>query len=72
METKMKVAEEAKESLLKKAGSVIEKIKEKGEELASKAKESEQVEKGKEKLDSLKAETKNLINKVTEKLPGKS
>lgn len=76
METKMKVPEEEKESLVKKAGSVIEKTKEKWgekeEELISEAKKSEVVEKAKEKLGGLKEEAKSLVSNLTEKVPGKS
>lgn len=75
MEEKMKVAEDTKDTLLKKAGTafegVKEKVEEKTEDLVKKIKESELAEKAKEKLGDLKEGTKNLVNKVVDKFPGK-
>jgi hypothetical protein len=58
MENKTNIAPEKKESLLKKAGDVVENVKEKVEEkttqLVNKVKESPLVEKAKDKLADLK------------------
>ncbi|MDP4262565.1 MAG: hypothetical protein Q8941_08545 [Bacteroidota bacterium] len=75
MEEKMKVPQGTKETLLSKAGTVTENVKEKvkgkAEELVSKAKESELAEKAKGKLGNLKEGAKDLLNKVADKFPGK-
>lgn len=75
METKIKVPESTKDTLLKKAGGTFEKVKEKVETKAEgfihKAKESELAGKAKEKLGDLKEGTKSFINKVSDKFPGK-
>lgn len=69
--TNVKVPEDTKETLLTKAGAVFETVKEKGEELVTKAKESDLAEKAKEKLEDLKEGARTLVNKVTDKFPGK-
>jgi protoporphyrinogen oxidase len=75
MEEKMKVAEDTKDTLLKKAGTAFENVKEKvevkAEELLKKAKESELAEKAKDKLGDLKEGTKELVNKVVDKFSAK-
>jgi len=64
MEEKIKVAEEKKETLLKKAGvafeNVKEKVEEKAEDLLKKVKEGELAKKTTEKLGGLKPGNKSL------------
>lgn len=75
MNQDIKVPEGTKETLLKKAGGVFENVKEKVEEktegLLEKAKESELVEKAKDKLEDLKEGAKGLFTKVTDKFQAK-
>jgi hypothetical protein len=75
MEEKIKVPEGTKETLLKKAGSVVENLKEKvvekKEELLHKAKESELAEKANKKLGDVKEGAKSLFNKAADKFSGK-
>ena len=76
MNQDIKVPEGTKETLLTKAGGVFENVKEtvveKKEVLLEKAKESELVEKAKDKLEDLKEGAKGLISKVTGKFQDKT
>ena len=71
MEENLKTAQDTKDTLLKKAGTVVGNVKEKAGTLVDKAKESELAGKAKEKVDSLKEGVKSFGSKITDKLPGK-
>lgn len=75
MEEKLKVSKDTKDTLLKKAGTTFENVKEKvaekKDELIDKAKESELAGKAKEKLQDIKEGAKNVAQKVTDKFTGK-
>ena len=72
METKIKVPQEEKESLLKKAGGEFgkakENVEEKGEELVNKAKESELLKKTKESEPLEKTKENEPLEKTKEKI----
>lgn len=75
MEKKIEVPDSTKKTVLDKAQTVVEAVKEKAagtkEELLRKAKESELAAKAKEKLEDVKEGAKNIVNKVAEKFSGK-
>lgn len=71
MEEQMKVVQEPKETLINKAATSFENLKDKVQdktaEMIKKLKETELAEKAEEKLRDLKAGTKEFINKAADK-----